>query len=83
MKAEIIRIGNSHGVRIPKPVLEQCGLEGVIRMDVRDKTLVLAPFHPPRSGWSEAFEVMSNTGDDAPLLPEDCTNEWDQKEWQW
>lgn len=83
MKAEIIRIGNSHGVRIPKPILEQCGLKGVIRMDVRDNVLVLAPEEDPRAGWSEAFEAMVKKGDDTPLLPEDQASEWDQEEWQW
>jgi len=26
MKVELIRIGNSRGIRIPKPLIEQCGL---------------------------------------------------------
>ncbi len=28
MKAKIVRIGNSQGVRIPTPLLEETGLEG-------------------------------------------------------
>ena len=27
MKSKIVRIGNSRGVRIPKPLLEEAGLE--------------------------------------------------------
>ena len=27
MKTNIIRIGNSKGIRLPKPILKQCGLD--------------------------------------------------------
>jgi antitoxin component of MazEF toxin-antitoxin module len=26
MKIDLVRIGNSRGIRIPKPLIEQCGL---------------------------------------------------------
>ena len=31
MRVEIIRIGNSKGLRIPKAVLEQCGIKTAVR----------------------------------------------------
>ena len=37
MKASIVNIGNSQGIRIPKPLLEQCGLEGDVEVSVRYK----------------------------------------------
>ena len=43
MKANIIRIGNSQGARIPKPFLEQCGLEGSVEMNVENSAVVIAP----------------------------------------
>jgi len=39
MKAELIRIGNSQGIRIPKPIIEQCGFVGVVDIRVRPETL--------------------------------------------
>jgi antitoxin component of MazEF toxin-antitoxin module len=32
MKASIISIGNSKGIRIPKPLLEESGLAGVVEL---------------------------------------------------
>ncbi len=32
MKASIIQIGNSQGLRIPKPDLEQCGFNGEVEL---------------------------------------------------
>ncbi len=34
MKTKIVRIGNSRGVRIPKPLLEEAGLEDQVRLRV-------------------------------------------------
>jgi len=83
VKAEIIRIGNSRGVRIPKPILEQCGLEGAVEMEVEGRRLVISAPAAPRAGWSEAFRGMSETGDDELLLGEEATTDWDKDEWRW
>ena len=64
MKTTLIPIGNSRGVRIPKPLIEQCGLTDDIEMDVRDRMLVIhSPCHP-RAGWDHAFKSMARSGDD-------------------
>ncbi len=83
MKADIIRIGNSQGVRIPKPVLEQCGFRESVEMEVRDGRLVISPSEAPRKGWNEAFREMAEAGDDTPLLEEVPASEWDDEEWEW
>ena len=68
MKANIIRIGNSQGVRIPRPILEKCGLRGRVEMNVEDNPLVIAPVQEARDGWSDAFKRMTEQGDDEPLI---------------
>jgi len=83
MKAEIIRIGNSHGVRIPKPILEQCGLHGQVEMDVRHGKLIIAPAQAVRSGWADAFQTLAADEDDQLLLGGEYASQWDEKEWQW
>ena len=76
MRANIIRIGNSQGVRIPNPFLEQCDLEGSVEMNVENNAVVIAPAKGVREGWSDAFKMMAEHGDDAPLLDEsDLTSE--------
>ena len=55
MRTRIVRIGNSQGVRIPKPLLEETGLAGEVEIEAHDDTLVIRGAHPPRSGWDAAF----------------------------
>ena len=83
MKVHIVRIGNSQGVRIPKPVLEQCGLKDRVEMTVEDNVLIIAPARKVRDGWSDGFREMAERGDDAPLLNENDLSNWDESEWAW
>lgn len=67
MKTNVIRIGNSRGIRIPKTLLEQCHLRNEVELEVRDDHLVVRPAAKPRSGWEDAFRRMHEQGDDALL----------------
>ena len=64
MKTTLISIGNSRGVRIPKPFIEQCGLSEEVEMDVQDGTILIHAPRRPRSGWSEAFERIAYSCND-------------------
>jgi antitoxin MazE len=84
MKTHIVRIGNSRGVRIPKPLLEQTGLQGEVEITAEDDSLVIRPVRRPREGWSAAFREMARRGDDA-LVDEvaPTLSTWDEDEWEW
>ena len=41
MKSKIISIGNSQGIRIPKPLLERTGLSGDVELVARDGVLLV------------------------------------------
>ena len=82
MKTTLIPIGNSRGVRIPKPFIEQCGLSGQVEIDVRDRMILIHAPRQSRSGWGKAFARMSRLGDDKLLDPHSSTK-WDDEEWQW
>jgi antitoxin MazE len=82
MKAEIIRIGNSRGIRIPKAILEQCGLENEVELEVKDNTLIVSSPSKARQGWSDAFAAGAGQGKDIPLDAHTGTK-WDEKEWEW
>lgn len=47
MKASIITIGNSKGIRIPKPLLEESGLAGVVELKASKGEIKIVP--APRS----------------------------------
>lgn len=84
MKTEIIKIGNSKGVRIPKAILEQCGFNGTVNMQVEgDKLILSKPARKPREGWAEAARICHEFGDDKLIWPEDMINEFDKTEWTW
>jgi len=79
----LIGIGNSRGIRIPKPLIEQCGLTTTVELEVRDRTILLRAPRQPRAGWGKAFAQMAREGDDKLLLPESLATRWDDEEWQW
>jgi len=83
MKAQIIRIGNSKGVRIPKAMLDAAGLEleSEVDLSATDGILTIRPLRKPRSGWADAFREMAKNGDDE-WIPT-SSSEWDEEEWQW
>ena len=71
MITPIRKIGNSQGVLIPKPVLQQLGLVDNAEMLVEGNTLVLRKPKPaPRSGWAESARKLAESGDDALVWPE-------------
>jgi len=84
MKANVVRIGNSRGIRIPKTVLEHCRLTDAVELDVQDDHLVIRPLAQPRKGWDEAFRRMRQRRDDALLDRESLpSTKWDRTEWHW
>lgn len=50
MKGKIVRIGNSQGVRIPKPLLLDAGISGPIEMTVVDEGILLSPSEEQEPG---------------------------------
>ena len=84
MKAQIVRIGNSQGVRIPKPFLQQSGIAEEVDIEVQGNSIVLRSLRRTREGWEESFRQMASQGDDR-LLDEKLLKQsrWDKEEWQW
>ena len=83
MKIELVRIGNSRGVRIPKPLIEQCGLSKTVELRVENDSLVISPERRPRQDWEEAFRAAGSALNDERLLETAASNEFDRKEWKW
>ena len=43
MNVDLVRIGNSRGVRIPKPIIEQCGFGNRVNFEVEGDRLIIGP----------------------------------------
>jgi antitoxin MazE len=83
LKAELVRIGNSRGIRIPKPLIEQCGLGETVELRVANDCLIISPERQPRQGWNDAFRASGRVLDDELLLEIAEPSEFDRKEWRW
>jgi len=83
MKIELVQIGNSRGIRIPKPLIEQCGFGDAVDLRVENRSLVIAPECQPRQGWEEAFRAAGSSTHDELLLDKLGPSVFDREEWEW
>ena len=80
----IVRIGNSQGVRIPKPLLEQAGIGDRVELEVQDGQISIRPARRARAGWAEQYAAMAVAGDDRLLDgAQPAATAWDAEEWEW
>ena len=83
MKTELVRIVNSRGIRIPKPLIEQCGLGETVDLRIENHCLVISPQHKVRHGWGDTFRATAHVKDDELLLEKMEPNRFDHEEWRW
>jgi len=84
MRARIIKIGNSRGIRIPKPILDQLDIDTDVEIEVENNQIIIRPVSNPRLEWDAAFRSMAENGDDGLIDGESSiTHTWDETEWQW
>ncbi len=84
MRARIIKIGNSQGIRIPKLILEQTKLGEEVELEAQAGQITIRSALAPRQGWEAAFRAMAQHGDDRLLDGETGSlTQWDETEWQW
>jgi len=82
MKARIVRVGNSRGIRLPKSLLDHAGLPDDVELIAEPGRIVIEAAARPRAGWAEAAERMAAHGDDVmhdPPMP----TAFDDEEWTW
>ncbi|MFZ3048474.1 MAG: AbrB/MazE/SpoVT family DNA-binding domain-containing protein, partial [Desulfatirhabdiaceae bacterium] len=84
MRARVIKIGNSQGLRIPKSLLLQTGIMNDVEIEVEKNQIIIRPIKNARDGWDDAFKLMGEKGDDEILIAEkSIPHSWDEEEWQW
>jgi antitoxin MazE len=84
MKTAIRRIGNSHGVTIPKPLLTEIGARPGDEVDVKveqGKIIMRRSKRRNREGWAEASRALAAAGEGGLVWPE-FGNAGD-KDWSW
>jgi antitoxin MazE len=83
IQIKLVRIGNSRGIRIPKPIIEQCGFGERVELRAENRRLIVSPQRAPRQGWGEAFRAAAPSAGDELLLEGVGASEFDRKEWKW
>jgi antitoxin MazE len=83
VKTRIVRIGNSQGVRIPKPLIAASGLPEEVELEVQEGAIVIRAAGRPRAGWEVSFRRMAELGEDRLLDSEVAATKWDEAEWEW
>jgi antitoxin MazE len=62
MKAKIIKIGNSKGIRLPNEVIKKYNLDQEVTLELNKDSIVLKPVVvDPRAGWEEIYKKMDHT----------------------
>ena len=80
MELQVVQIGNSKGIRIPKSLLKQYNFKEKVVVDLREEGLLIKP-KKVRDGWAESFKEMAENGDDQLILG-DFKNIFDDEEWK-
>jgi antitoxin MazE len=81
MKAQIIRIGNSQGIRIPKALLEESRIKGEVELVLAEDGILIRAARRPRAAWDEAFAGLAEGDDDDVTLR--ARTAFEAEEWQW
>jgi antitoxin MazE len=82
MKTQIIQIGNSQGIRIPKVLLEDSHIKSEVDLELHPDGILIRNAQKPRSGWDEQFKLMAENEDDE-LADGETSTKFEKKEWQW
>lgn len=82
MKTRLVQIGDSRGIRIPNPLIEEAGLEDEVVLSVVGTGLMIEGVSALRAGWSEAAQELRERGEDG-LLDEPTATDFDESEWEW
>ena len=84
MKTNLIQIGNSKGIRIPKSFIEQYQLDGEIELIPHKSGLLITSSSKPRNGWEDSFKNSTEEQKDADSSAwRSVSNQFDNEEWSW
>ena len=81
MLLDIVKIGNSKGVRLPSVILKECNITSQVNIEVSEGKIIMYPVKQPRVGWDKAFKKMHATGDDVQIISDDVSEE--VEDWEW
>ena len=82
MQIQLIKIGNSKGIRLPNSVIKACHLSDIVRLEVHEGVITIQAEASPRKGWQDTFEKNIQKKE-AGLLDGYISTQWDETEGEW
>jgi antitoxin MazE len=79
MRARLVQIGNSRGVRLAKPLLEEAGLTDEVEIRAQTGALIITAVRSPRAGWADAAAKYGPSK----LLDAPDNTKFDDEAWTW
>ena len=85
--AQLINIGNSQGIRIPKALIAQAELENCeLELRITEEGLLVHPIKNPREKWLEAAKELAKqpmTNEDQEWIDADLGESTHLEDWEW
>ncbi|MFN3849765.1 MAG: AbrB/MazE/SpoVT family DNA-binding domain-containing protein [Spirosomataceae bacterium] len=84
MTVDVIKIGNSKGIRLSKTIIEQYNIGEQVEIIFRNDEIVLRPKTKVREGWADTIRLANSVNNDT-ILDEfsQINNRFDEEEWEW
>lgn len=88
MQVNVVKIGNSRGIRIPKKILDQCQVDDILDLNVENNVIILKPVHrKARQGWAESIALNHKKHGVEPVdqawLEADLLTDHEVDDWEW
>lgn len=82
MQIDLIRIGNSRGIRLPQSVIRECGFMDTVEAELINHCLILKAPDKSRNSWENLFKADSEEDEENKDILA-MQNSWDDEEWVW
>jgi antitoxin MazE len=79
MVVNIIKIGNSKGLRLSKSILEQYNINDKVEIILEKERIIIKPIDKPRKNWEASFKEMRNNNDDYLFIADVFNDEFERK----
>jgi len=70
MQVNIIKIGNSKGLRLPKAILDEYQIEESVELKLKDGYIELRPSRHVRENWKEKLAELANDPNEEERIPD-------------
>lgn len=70
MDINIIKVGNSKGLRLPKAIIEEYNIEGTVELRLKEGYIEIRPKEKPRVNWKKEFEKIISDPNEELLFPD-------------